>query len=349
MPEDRDRVVELFRAVFGDAFAATARMTWKWKYEMNPALPPLTPRMFITEHRGEAVASFGVVAARIAIQGRAVPMVWGVDFCAHPKHRGRGPRMIKYVMDQQCDNVVQMGTPVGRAYELEKRIGCLDLASTVTLKRLLRPYRAAYIRKGAAAALAIGTAGKIASAGLLILRGFAPGGFNVGLAPKFDARFDALWQRVGQDFAVILVRDSAYLTWRFSKCPHKTYETVTVDRGGDLAGYATLRVEESRGLKQALVVDLLAGRNDRRALRALLDAVDAYGRAQRIDVISCTVSRDQKWLRDALRRCGYLAANPGLPVVMGTGGLYRDVLPTLRDWYLTRADSDVEMGGDVTP
>jgi hypothetical protein len=98
---------------------------------------------------------------------------------------------------------------------------------------------------------------------------------DVVVAPvaRFDARYDALWDRAGASYAMCVRRDAAYLDWKYVDCPHRRYDIVEATRGGGLAGFAVSRHEEHRGLRLGWIVDLFADAGDRAVRDALIGHV----------------------------------------------------------------------------
>ncbi len=50
-----------------------------------------------------------------------------------------------------------------------------------------------------------------------------PAGLRVWVTDHFDTRFDALWRKASPQFPIIGERTSAYLGWRFGRCPHAVH------------------------------------------------------------------------------------------------------------------------------
>jgi hypothetical protein len=55
---------------------------------------------------------------------------------------------------------------------------------------------------------------------------------------SFDARFDRLWQSAARQFPILGERTSAYLNWRFRRCPDLRYRAMCLTGpSGDLLAY----------------------------------------------------------------------------------------------------------------
>lgn len=344
-PVPAERVLPLFREAFGAEPAETARRTWAWKYEQIPGVASTGPRLFYTERGNEIVAFHGVLAGRIRVGDDVLPLVWGVDYASHPQHRGRGIALLRFFMEQQPD-IVQLGTPVGRAYEFEKKMGCTDVCRLVNYKRVLRPRRVFAAKsqsRGKARLTALACAAADAALRLAAPR-VGAGGLRVAPLTTIDARFDALWERVGPGYPVITVRDRAFLHWRFVACPHRAYTVVAAERNGTLAGYLAYRLDDdaTTGIRYGHIVDLLAARRDRATLDSLLAWTVAHLRRERADLLTCSVT-PLDTVHAALRRNGFWLTRPGLPVIVGETCAGRAAILAAREHYFTRADSDADL------
>lgn len=73
---------------------------------------------------------------------------------------------------------------------------------------------------------------------------------------QFDHRFDDLWQRAAKG-KVTIIRDPAYLTWRYKKCPAVNYKVYAVEKDNILGGYIITYVIKKDGLLRGNIADFL--------------------------------------------------------------------------------------------
>jgi len=337
-----ERVAPLFRSVFGEAFAERARRTWAWKYEQSPQALARGPRLFYTEHDDAIVAFHGAMQTTLRLGDRRLPAVWGCDYAVDAGHRGRGIALLKYFMTEQRD-ILQLGTPVGRAYQFEKRMGCSDVCAMTNFKSLLRPLRVLRAKgRSPVGAVPAAAAYRLAAAAAALARRRAGGG-GVTEVAAFDDRFDDLWRRVAPDYDAIGVRDRAFLQWRFADCPHRCYITGAAEREGRLEGYIVYRLDDIDGLRYGRVVDVLAARDDAVTLDRLLAWALAGIRAEGADLATLSIACCPAAWRRPLRARGFLIRSPGLPVIVGKSCAGRERILAARDPFFTRADSDADL------
>ncbi len=121
-----------------------------------------------------------------------------------------------------------------------------------------------------------GLPGWTASAGALMqpfvgLRGLGPAAEGVevrGMTEPFGPAFDDLWTAVEAHRTVTVVRDAAYLNWRYVRCPDRNYVRLAAWRGGQPAGLAVYRASARR--RVAYLQELFALDDDAGVLLALL-------------------------------------------------------------------------------
>ena len=96
----------------------------------------------------------------------------------------------------------------------------------------------------------------------------AAAGIELAEIASFGDEYDALWRSIEPDHGVAVVKDAAYLNWRYVQCPAASYHRVAARRGGELAGYIVWR---DRGPNDdAYVLELAARADSRPVLSALL-------------------------------------------------------------------------------
>jgi hypothetical protein len=173
-------------------------------------------------------------------------------------------------------------------------------------------------------------------------------GLTISEVDRFDNEVSDLFARVGPGYPIIIVRDNAYLNWRFSEYPGKAYTKLVLrDRDGLLRGYLVMRsVLKHNGIREGLIVDLLAERNDETAYRALVN--EALARMRRE---GCDVAKGLEFylpdMRGIMTRLGFFH-HPSKDHYLI---FYNEICPDkpksfFRDktnWYITRNFADQEI------
>jgi hypothetical protein len=102
-------------------------------------------------------------------------------------------------------------------------------------------------------------------------------GVDLAEIASFGAEFDALWRSIEPARGVAVVKDAAYLNWRYVRCPAASYHRVAARRDGELVGYIVWRDHGPND--DGYVLELAARGDNRPVLSALLlTAIEAMAR-----------------------------------------------------------------------
>jgi predicted N-acetyltransferase YhbS len=72
-----------------------------------------------------------------------------------------------------------------------------------------------------------------------------------------DEAYDRFWQQVRTKYDLMVVRDQAFLTWRFLEIPTRQYEILSARQDGQILGYLVLRLADVRGTPTGIIADFL--------------------------------------------------------------------------------------------
>ena len=159
--------------------------------------------------------------------------------------------------------------------------------------------------------------------------------------PTFTEEFDQLWDAVASDYPAIVVRDRAYLEWRYEQNPTRYTVLAARDGIGRLQGYGVGLVVQCAGKRIGYLVDILTRREDRATQVALVKAIlrsSADDGAQTVYtwVVKAPASV-QSTLRSSLRSVGFFPRDGGWVLWRPS---IDDPSRDQRAWYLTMADFD---------
>jgi GNAT superfamily N-acetyltransferase len=166
-------------------------------------------------------------------------------------------------------------------------------------------------------------------------------GITVRPLGSATACIDAIWTRGLQQVTTSVVRDRAWVTWRYAHPPEGDYRLTLAERAGSPAGYAAYRVDRTAGRTVVRVPEIFAPGDDA-ALRALVRDVVARARAEDAESIVTLAVRGSHMDRE-LRRAGFLFS-PGayrLEVVRLDTAIPAAALADPGAWWLVGGDFDV--------
>ena len=209
---------------------------YRWMYYDNPAGPAFG---FLARHGDRIVSSFAVAPKVMQVGGRRVRVGKTMDMFTDPDYQGMG--LIKQCAERVFAAAREAGidgwyvTPSVNSYpiftgkwgyredfELIYRARIIDLAAVLTAAQ---PGSGG--RSGGSPTAVFGP--------LLRRSPKLPAGCSVTELPRFDEQTDALWDEVAAGYGVAIVRDAAYMNWRYVDNPDD-YIVLGLHRAGSLGG-----------------------------------------------------------------------------------------------------------------
>lgn len=240
---------------------------YDWMYFQNPAGPAI---VFVGRHEGRVVTSFAMAPKRIQFGDDVVLCGKTMDMFTHPQYQGLGliGAVTSRVFDEARARGIRMWyvTPSVNSYPIFRdKWGYVESVRVHTVVRLLDP--AATFRTVARPRM-LGRAGGAVLARFPARRIRQSPSFDVRAEHTFDTEVDDLWRRCDGS-GVALVRDSAYLTWRYLANPD-SYDVDSFSRDGELRGILVTKLTKRRGLPVGELVDVVAAPADVEVRDAML-------------------------------------------------------------------------------
>src|SRR5262245_40931517 len=263
-PGDEEGILATFNAVFGEhdpAFVPRTREEWDWAFARNPA----GQRIWVAECEGVIAAQCAALPYRVLIDGREASFTQGVDSMVHPEHRKGLRRPGLYVetalpffrqFGGQGADILHYGWPVEPAWRIGRTFLDYEIVRTLTMH---------FMELGA---------GPVA-----IPR-------EVERLTAFDADVRALYQRCHAQWGTSVIRDAAYLNWRFVAHPRFRYHLFAV-RGErrELLGYAIYRRADWPVAGTGLIMDWLGPVDEPEVGELLREALLAQARVDAAGVV----------------------------------------------------------------
>lgn len=168
-----------------------------------------------------------------------------------------------------------------------------------------------------------------------------PGALAVRRVERLDAATDALWLSLRDATGLSIVRDSAYLNWRYADAVDRRYELYECRQrdGGRLRGVAVFARSDFLFPGSAFLVDWLCAADDDDAAVALVAAAE-----QRTNETGCRVlatlfpQMDPRFLK--FQRLGFLVYGTSYFLVVIPFDQH-ETLFYREQWYHTAGDSDL--------
>jgi len=157
----------------------------------------------------------------------------------------------------------------------------------------------------------------------------------------FGVWAEELWAAAGAAYPVIVVRDLAYLRWKYERHPIYKYQILRAVDGERTRGYLVYRFRPEERGPLMVVQELFTRSDDAGARLALLE--HALAEARRINATAVKVMTSTPSYCADLRRLGFFEtqSSPGLlyPV---QPGFDRPDLRDISNWFLSAGDSDLD-------
>jgi len=329
----------LFGRVFGRAISEE-------HYRWNLKQPPTTVENVWLAVDGDApIFHYAGIPTRFHLPGGEVLAMVSVDTMTAPEYQRRG--LLSAVGRQVYDAwrtagiAFVIGLPNERWGSRAAALGWEPLFDIQWLARPLRPEAiiARRLRMPALARLApVGAAWNV----LWGLRLRHDPTVRVRPVERAGPEFDQLWRRCAVDAAASVVRDSAWVNWRYLESPAINYRVLLAERDGQPAGYAAYRVEAHTAGTAGFVAELFVAQADAPARRTLIAATLAALRTAGADN-AVTLAVPGSPLERDLRGAGFLYSRGafGVQIVPLDPELPLDVLRDPRSWNMAGGDFDV--------
>lgn len=355
-PGDRPGILELYRAVHGEAKAELARENWVWEFEAGPCIGR-RPFVWVAEADGRIVGLHPAIPVFLRHGPERIRALWSVDLMTHPDYRGRGifKTLTERLIEESRHEGISVFLVLPNRYSgpLLRRRGWFDVA---TFPVMIKPLRwVPLLRQISLRSLPKAVAGGLAVTRRLINGIMAGGGSptegspEVKITESFDSRFDGLFERVAGEYDFIAVRDKRYLDWRYGAYPGGKYTVFTAERGGDLLGFMVVSTERSHP-DRGQIAELLAAGGPQRGtvISGLLEAGTDH--LARRDVATIEICSPGEPYTGPLARAGFVEVPSDVFWGYNLVAYCPDGSPvagTLRDpkkkWYLSKGDADSDM------
>ncbi len=238
--KDEQKVIELWETVFSNEMPFSL---WHWKYIDNPYE---TAIIICENEKGMPAVLYGGIPFKSNYCGRKIRMIHLSDIMSHPDYRGSGlfihtANSYFDVFGSMDDIFVMYGFPGKYHFDIGKKY-----------------LQYSHIGKGAY--YFSGSTSKIADKNV-VKRG------QIEQIKNPDACFDSIWQNLSIEYPFSVIRDSAYMKWRFFNHPKNSYEVwcfkpdkKTTYKGNtvnteytEYKGYAVIQIKDEK----AAIVDIL--------------------------------------------------------------------------------------------
>lgn len=316
-PDDTPGVLDLFHATFGKSITAAA---YRWKFLESP-WPIAAATTFVAELEGRIVGHFGGTPVRLRLGEQQIAAVHAGDVMVAADLRRQG--IMTAVGRAASQAWAAGGAELVLALPTQDFTGLrarLDYRPTFELGWLWRPLRPQ----------------------VMFGRSGAGRGVEVSAVDEPGAEFDELWEAAQARHDVLVVRDGAWLAYRYARAPGPGYRILLARARGRPVGYLVYRLHAPDGGRGAWIADLFTVADDGSAAAALVRAACAELHRAGESAVRIFAAPGSS-IHSGLRRAGFLPRRGAydVRVVPLVGGLPWDALRDPRRFFLMGGDFDV--------
>jgi GNAT superfamily N-acetyltransferase len=340
------RIPEI-RKLWGEQFEDSAleerETLFRWLTEGNPFLDGRPP-YYLLLHEGRVVGMHGHMPVRLSANGRIVEACLAHDdlLASVCRGKGLGKVMLRGVTDQAPSFAGSLwhNEPNRRLYQ---KSGWLEVPDFTPFVKIFDP--AVFLETRLGAGFKARLAAPFVKAGLGIRDRLSLQSTSlpreIVTLDRFDERFDDFFDSVATRLGFAVVRNAAYLNWKFVEKPFNAYvRHVAFDPGDRVAGYSVSTTSVEEGMVTGLILDVLADPERPDVFSALVSRCLGELANEGASYVSILCSHPV--LSRSLRALGFIRArSPKVFMIINWESVFeQERVGNIRNWYLTHSDAD---------
>lgn len=337
-PGDEPAIVDLFARAYGKSISAAH---WRWKLKQHDHALHVE-NVWLALDRDRIIFQYAGIPLRFEVGNDEKLGMLSVDTMTDPDYQRRGllTRVGRHAFDTWARSgaAFTLGLPNEQWGSRTRALGWVPLFRLQWLVRMLRP--AAVLARR----IPLPFVSRFSLLNSIWKRYW---GLRVRRKPdtkilevqRADARFDALWRMCAENRRVSIVRDRAWVNWRYCDAPGFDYHVLLAEHGERPIGYIVYRIEAHSERKVGAIAEVFACDADARntLIGAVVDVLDQAG----VEVIS-TLAVSGTIEHNAFRRAGFVGrAAFGVEIIPFEADLPLEMLRDPESWMMTGGDFDV--------
>lgn len=274
---DEKQAVPLFNRIFNKSISEAH---YRWKVIDSP-WPSGTAPTWFADADGLIVGQYASTAMRLWLQGSEVPIVHVCDVMTHPDFRRQGilSAIGETAHKTWQENGVKLvtGFPHKGWGSRSKYLNWQTMYYSGWMWRPLRPGQLLGNRFQLPNFLTktVDTAAHLVANLKKPFSRTPAADITISEVETPGPEFDTLWHKLKQSYEATVVRDTAWVTYRYADAPEKEYRLLLARRNNIPAGYLAYRLRRLNDSPVAYIADLFTARDDTACRRALIQtAVD---------------------------------------------------------------------------
>ncbi|MBU0993965.1 MAG: GNAT family N-acetyltransferase [Proteobacteria bacterium] len=278
--ENKSKLFDLYRNVYGDAAIYMNR--WAWEVEQHPDIKDI--KIFIAECENLIVGASMRIPLKIKANDKVLNSAFSINSMVHSDFRGKGIIQNLYTMSFNYYPVLYSKSTAPGMYKILIKMGYRIVEPDTVLTSILSITGWSLWRLG-------WYKPEIRIDDIMIDQ---KKGFNE--IEKFGAEFDEFWDSVSPQYPNIVVKNAAFMNWRYFRIPQKKYRIFYKKSNGRITVMAVL----GQSGTTAKIVDILWDRGKRDELLVTIDYIKKICRKCGFLKVLCWTPMVE--LRDSLKK-----------------------------------------------
>jgi GNAT superfamily N-acetyltransferase len=311
---DESQILTLYKEVNAREMALSH---WIWKFIQNPFGQSIMKLLFDGD---KLIGFYAVIPMELRVGGGSRKAALSVNTMTHPDYQKQG--IFTYLAEETYKNCQQEGIslvygfPNKNSYNgFTHKLGWRGFGKMTVLEKQLEAR----------------TAGEIGWVG------------NIRRVERYDESVDILWDKIKDDYHIIVPRNEEFLNWRFTKHPGIKYEKVIFQgNNNEILGYMVLKIYHKENKLKGHIVDMLCV-TEKDIVKGFLNYSYSYFTGRSIKALSCMVPEDSFYAREMIE-AGFVRnefdSHFGVRVFNREDKMTRDT-ENFSNWHLTMCDLDV--------
>lgn len=348
-PGDENAICALFERVFGKPMGETeSALHWQWEYIDNP-LKEIFIKLAWDNER--LVGQYAASPVRISVDSRDIIAALSHDTMTDPEYSGlgifRNTAEILYADQEKANNCFIYGFPNRNSiHGFTKNLHWHRIMSTPVYVRPVNITTYVLQRLQTQVGHFMLAPEKPILNHEAVLLSDKSTSCELRIETKFGDWVDDLWQRCRSQHRVWVIRDIAYLDWRYIRRPESQYQIISIWRANRAVGYVITTCIEKEFGATLFVLDFLVDLNFQDAADTLIRSIIKLARVSRAVFISVLLTPGSKYRQLFRRRLFLPLPERFFPQPLYFGARCFD--PNLHDvaynpkaWSISWGDDDV--------
>jgi hypothetical protein len=269
------------------------------------------------------------------------------DAATHPGFRRRG--LYRALSESSWEDAVQSHIPVSFAdasrmtISPARKYGILDVSEIAVMINFLNPRVIVEKRLGRGllaktVSHGVESAFKVLSIGKEKVQATS---LRTNRVSAFDDRFDAFWNEISSFHGICIVRNKAYLNWKYLERPHLSFDVLLAEDGERILGYTVLLARAEDGFKKGLITEMVTHPARRDVMCFLLSQAVEHFKQIGVDYVECWTMKNGPCYKP-LKRHGFLSSalfpKSTLIVRFDPSKIPEQLVKSSGQWYIALGD-----------